>query len=229
MATLKYGSIVTEIKGKLGGHVFQRCGQSLSVRTISARRLTSSLLKSISKTQFGSVASQWRKLSNAQKTNWSNIAPTYPTVDKFGNDIVLSGYQLYQYINKRYLLISNQCVNTGIPYNPPPMSVIDFNAFSIFGASFTLLWSFAIPAGTQALLYVSEPYSSQRLVSNPLMTFCTSIPAGTAQGTNFYNAVYNHFKNKPIVGNSFYWEAVMVATVGGNFTYDTFAQEIILS
>jgi hypothetical protein len=229
MAVVKYGSLVTNIKGKLGGHVLQRCGQSNSIRTNAFRARTSSLPKMSSNLSMSVICSKWRSLTNAQRIVWSTIAPSYPTVDKYGNSIVLTGYQLFILINKRFALAGAGLITTGVTYLAPTLSDIDFNPFTIATTEFRLLWNYPIAAGSFVLLYVTEPVHNTRYISNPHYHYSTTINAGTAVNTNFYNLVRASMHTKPVVGDSFYWIAYKVDQASGIAIIDNGAQEIIIS
>jgi hypothetical protein len=215
MAVVKYGSIITQLKGKLDGHVFQRCGQSLSIRSISARKLTSSVAKSVSKKKMGFVASSWRSISASQKAAWSAAAPTYPTLDKYGNRIVLTGFQLFVFINKRYSLISPSYVSTASNYAPPAPNSVVIGPYVISTAHCDF-WSYTpIAVNTLVLLYVSKLYPHQGLVAKPHLSFAGSIAFGTAIGYNLYSMVRAMFPIAPIAGNAFFWATVVIDLVTG--------------
>lgn len=229
MAIVKYGTIITEIRGKVNSHVFQKCGQSLSMRSSNTNRSSLAASANTSRINFTRLGTRWRSMTQTQKDSFTNNAASYPTFNKYGDPIILTGYQLFQLINKRLKLVTSTPITTGTSYNPPATSDIDFNPFSIAGTSFTLLWNTAIAANTAVILYVSNPVSGSRYITNPKYHFCVVIHSGTAIGTNYYSTVLASFSNVPLVGYSFYWQAWKIDLLTGQSIIDNGAQELILS
>jgi hypothetical protein len=227
MALVKYGTIVTEIKGKVGGQVFQRCGQSLSMRNTGPRIYTQSQQKSLSMNVMSQVSSQWRGLTTAQKTNWYNVASSYPTFDKFGNPIVLSGYQLFIMLNKRMRLAVHSYALTASSYAPPSLSDIDFDPYSYGAHQWGLLFNFAIAANTGVILYTTDPEPRSLHYTKPKYHFSTFIVAGTALHTNMYTPVTNAFRTPALSGYYFQWLAYKIDLITGQAVIDNGASEFI--
>lgn len=227
MGSVKYGSIVTEIKGKLGGHVFQKCGQSLSIRTNSSKRLPQSKQAVSARHNVSYLASYWKNLTQAQKDSYTNNAHTFPTVDKYGNPIILTGYQLFFSLAAKLLLVPTDPVDNCVTYSPPSISDIDFDPFDISTSQFNLLYNNPIASTEVVLLYVSDPLPGTRYIKSPKYRFCTIIQDDAEPGDNYFLTVSNSFSTPPKVGYSFYWLAVKIDYTTGQNIIDNGAAEFI--
>ena len=227
MASVKYGTIVTELKGKLGGQVFQKCGQSLSLRSNPTHRTPQSSQALKARQDVTRLASYWRSLTQAQKDSYTTNAASFPTVDKFGNPIVLTGYQLFFMLSKRLLLVPTDPIDNCVAYNPPGISDIDFDPFSIGSTSFDLLFNNPILSTEVVLLYATDLVPFTRYISSPKYTFVTIIQDDAEEGDNYYTDLVNHFSTPPVEGYSFYWQAIKLSYLTGQFIIDNGAQEIV--
>jgi hypothetical protein len=229
MAVAKYGALVTEVKGSISGITFQKMGQSLGIRANPSHKAPNSTYALNSRMKLCTLASFWRGLTPAQKDAWSTQAATYPSFDKFGNAKIMTGYQLFQYINRVKQLYNPSPVATATAYAPPTISDIDFNPYSVAGSSWTLLWNNAIAAGTYVIVYISIPYNGIAYIASPKYYFGFLIAPGTAVGTNFYSTVQAAFRIKPAVGQTFYWKAVKLNITTGQWIIDNGSGELVTS
>ena len=95
MATVKFGALVTDIRGKLGGHVFQGNGFTTSLRTGHSGNGGIDARDAIYQTMNKSISDDYDALSQADKDAWQNLAQQYPIQDNFGNQNFLTGRNLY--------------------------------------------------------------------------------------------------------------------------------------
>lgn len=121
MARVQYGSVVDRIDGKVGGHVFQKCGQSFSLRSKPAVIFSQSAAIKGTRFQFSSLASLWRSITLPQKQSFASYASTYPTYDRYGNKIILTPYQLFMYLNRPLVMAGYSPVTTCVAYSAPPI------------------------------------------------------------------------------------------------------------
>lgn len=92
MAIIQYTALVNQIRGKLNGSVFNRSrnANTLQSKQMPPKRLSS--LQSRHRAVFSSVQRSWKTLSSPNHAAASLAAANNPTVDRFGNEVVLSGY-----------------------------------------------------------------------------------------------------------------------------------------
>jgi len=95
MARVKFGTVVTGIKGKVGGQVFQqnRYGWTLRQKPVPTGNLKVAQMPR--RQALLAVAQHWRTLTDAQRTGWNDAAPSWPHLDPFGDPVQLTGFNLF--------------------------------------------------------------------------------------------------------------------------------------
>lgn len=98
---IKFGAIVTDGRGKLGGHVFSKNNAGSYIRT----KVTPSNPQTSAQTQarqlFGTISAGWSGLSEAQRNAWNSAVELWQTTDIFGDLKKPTGKALYQRLNNQ--------------------------------------------------------------------------------------------------------------------------------
>lgn len=102
MAVVKFGAIVTDIKGKLGGHVFQGSKGGGTIRTGSMKGggIIKDLFPPGSKKQerkasFLNASKIWQGMTPEEKESWNNLLGVWTFTNKFGETVNRSGYAIF--------------------------------------------------------------------------------------------------------------------------------------
>jgi hypothetical protein len=107
MAKIKFGMMMTDASGKLGGQVFSKNRGGSYVRTkvtpLNPQTTAQSLVRGI----FASISSAWSGLSQAGRDSFNNFVNDYARTDVFGDLRNPSGKALFQRLNQN-LEISGQ-------------------------------------------------------------------------------------------------------------------------
>lgn len=133
MAVVQYTGVVNQIRGKLNGSVFNRSrtAQTLSSKQQAPRSFVG--LQSGARNQFSQAQRSWKSLSDVQRADWQLAANNNPSRDRFGDLVVLSGYN--QYIKAHMRATAAGMVPPASPYtSPAPDSGIvslDFNTLDL--------------------------------------------------------------------------------------------------
>lgn len=186
MARVQYGSLVTNLKGKIGGHVFQRCGQSGSLRSKSTVVSSQSSYSQATRNQFSSLASEWRSLTTSQRNSFSIQASTYPTFDSYGNPIVLTGYQLFMYINRTVLMAGYPIVTTCVPYAAPPIVPGYVASLDPDFPEWIIELDGYVTNPVVCLIYASQWYTPPRLITSPKMIYVNKITQADGGAQEIY-------------------------------------------
>jgi hypothetical protein len=126
MASVKYGSIITDIKGKLGGNVYQGGPYGPIIRSNFKGSTAKNYVPTSTNLELNSLAIAWNSLTIDDKNTWSTNSYLYPVKDKFGNNITLSGYACFVMLNYP-LLVLNASLNTQCP---TPQGIPDTYSFA---------------------------------------------------------------------------------------------------
>lgn len=95
MAIIQYSGLVNEIRGKLNGSVLNK---SRTVNTIGGKNVPSLSItteQSVTRARFQRIQTAWKLLSVGQQAEWSLLAENVPNRNRFGEEVVLSGYNKY--------------------------------------------------------------------------------------------------------------------------------------
>lgn len=114
MASVKIGAIITDIRGKLGGHVFQNNGAGLIMSTKVSPINHQTPSQRHNRELFRIISQLWRDLTNVQRQGWRNTAVDFRSKDRFSKLVARSGFWLFIKINMN-LLLSEQNVILTVP------------------------------------------------------------------------------------------------------------------
>jgi hypothetical protein len=202
MASILYGSLVSDLAGKVGGQNFQRGLASPVLRNISTKRNYLSVTPVGNKITairglFAYVTKQWRNLSPTEQGNWAAVTGSFPRVNKFGTSYTPSAYQLFVELS-----LGLKYVGLDIIAGAPSVS-------SFVATGYSVVYNSAIPSivVTQSAPHTSSPYKTviyaSPFISNgrgyprsgyrvlALFQFTSSVPTLdiTSVVTNAYGAI----------------------------------------
>lgn len=95
MAVVQYTGIVNQIRGKVNGSVFNKGKNAFSLQRKQQPPQGGRGLQFESRAIFNQVQRSWKSLSAGDQFDWSTVASNNPDLDRFGNQVVLSGYNKY--------------------------------------------------------------------------------------------------------------------------------------
>lgn len=137
MALIKFGMMMTDARGKLGGHVFSKNRGGNYVRTNVVPNNPQTSLQGSIRSIFATISSRWSQLSEVQRNGWQSQVDKFERTNVFGDRKVLSGKALFQSLN-------TEAQNAGIGIiedAPAPQEIIGkiprVNALTLIGGAFT--------------------------------------------------------------------------------------------
>lgn len=95
MARITYSGLVTDIRGKVGGTVFQGNKHGNTVKNKPSMVLPGSVDQNSSKARFALAVSSWTTASQATRDNWNAWAIANPQYAKFNPSSMLSGFEVF--------------------------------------------------------------------------------------------------------------------------------------
>ena len=103
MPQIKFSGLVTDMKGKAGGSVFSSNKQGAYMRNNKWGGGRKSNRWDVSKTKMAALSNSWQLLTTEQKDAWNHAAADYPFLNKFKEEYIGSGYQVYMSLNGNLL------------------------------------------------------------------------------------------------------------------------------
>lgn len=96
---IKFGSIVTDGSGKLGGHVYSKNRGGNYVRTNRTPANPQSIAQQVIRNILTQFTQGWSQLTEVERASWNNAVDLFSRTDQFGDVRKLSGKNLYQSLN----------------------------------------------------------------------------------------------------------------------------------
>jgi hypothetical protein len=110
MAQTKYGALITDFKGKVGGTVFQGGFAAKITKNKPSFVPQKNNLTLPKRAQLTTLASMWRKLTPEQQNAWDSIKSLWLFKNKFGESYEGSGYQVFIAYNLNLAVINREFV-----------------------------------------------------------------------------------------------------------------------
>src|SRR5690625_2853135 len=122
---LQFGSIITDARGKLGGHSFAKNKNGNFARRNQRQKRTRTNLQANHRARFARISDVWNNLSQQQRNAWHQFGQNYTKTDNLGKQYQLNGREIFfqRQLNR---------LEIGLPikYNTPnytPQVTIDAN------------------------------------------------------------------------------------------------------
>lgn len=221
MARVKFGAIVTDMRGKLGGHLFQASGNTRVLRTGRKPTVVKTKFTQVQEGYLKRARNSWNTdTTAAKKQNWYTAAPNYPVKNAFGDKVIIGGRALFI---KRYMA----ALQAGFNSPPDPTDVESYipapgllshsintgaGTVTLQLASFVFEYKYALWAWKANNAFEKVSFKNFRLWYNADSTLSSDSAAYTALvdtvgsisvGDIVFVAVVatrlNGFKNSPII------------------------------
>lgn len=162
MAKIKWGALVVDGRGKLGGHVLtkNRSGASMRTKVTPVNPQTSYQLGV--RNRFSTYSQGWKSLTAAQIIAWNAAVGDFSKTNIFGDTVNPSGFNLYQRLNNNLVTTGNSAITSP----PTPAAVGEVVAESLTAESGTqslsLVLSDDVPANTSVKVFATAQLSAGR-------------------------------------------------------------------
>ncbi len=154
MARIIYGSIITNIKGSIGGITFQKNGSGTIARLKPRKNQTNTQKQRDQQPRLKQLQREWNLLSLTNKILWNDFAAINKKIGLDGQEKKLTGYQWFLSINENLILI-----NEDIKKAPPVYEIVNpINSAPLYWNQEVLFLSYNSSVDTS--LYQSIGYCS---------------------------------------------------------------------
>lgn len=123
---VKFGMIVTEGRGKLGGHVFSKNRSGAIVRTKVTPINGKTNAQMSARGLLTTFSQNWAGLTQAQRDAWNGAVDSFKKTNIFGDQYKPTGKNLYTKLNINLALIGLAAISK--PPLPPELPNVQFNA-----------------------------------------------------------------------------------------------------
>lgn len=120
MARVIYGSIITDIKGSIGGITYQKNGSGTIARLKPRKHKTNTQRQRDQQPRLKEVQRLWNELDLGSKIQWNDFADLHDKIGLDGTSKKLTGYQWFMTINQNRLLFDDSFLE-----EPPTFEVVN--------------------------------------------------------------------------------------------------------
>jgi hypothetical protein len=95
MASIKLGSLASDIRGSIGGTVFSRNGGGAYAKQRTKGTNPNSSGQQVMRSIMATMFTMWSALTAAVRTNWATYAANVSMINRLGDSINVTGYNMY--------------------------------------------------------------------------------------------------------------------------------------
>lgn len=211
----KFGSIIVDGRGKIGGHVASknRGGSYMRTKVTPANAQTS--FQNSVRNRFTALSQAWRGLTQELRDAWNAAVADYSRTDIFGDIRNPSGINLYQRLNNVLLSIEETAIDTP----PLPSAVENVVAGVLSGAvavpALSLTFAPIVPAGTKVKVMATAPMSAGKSFVKSEFRQISVLDAAATSPANLLAAYVAKFGSTGTVGQKIFVKIVAVNSVTG--------------
>lgn len=166
MARVQYGVIVTELKGKVQGSVFQRGNVGYVLRNKGYKKGTASLARSNASAVQTANVTTWRTLTPAERLLWDAIKPDWLFYNKFGASYQGTAFQIFVAYNNLLVHAGEPVVSVPVVPIAPADPGIRSISWSL-AVGLVIVWINAGGVDDLIFCYGQAPVSAGRNTNNP--------------------------------------------------------------
>lgn len=157
---MKFGAIITDGRGKIGGHVASKNRAGAYLRTKVTPVNAQTTYQNSIRNRFTGLSQGWRGLTQAQRDAWNAAVADYARTDIFGDLKQPTGFNLFQRLNNNLITIGEASIST--PPLPSAVGVVTAVSLAIAegAGTMSLVMGGAVPAGTNVKVFACAPVSA---------------------------------------------------------------------
>lgn len=225
----KFGAIVVDGRGKLGGHVASKNRAGSYFRTKVTPTNPKTQAQVTARSRFGTLSIAWAGIGDAPRLAWNNAVELWKSTNIFGDLKNPSGFNLYQRLNNNLAQVGVAAMT-----DPPlPAAIGAWTTFSFIPDNTgTMVLTFAptpVPAGFAVLIDGTAPCSPGIKNANARFRRITSLAAAAATGVDIQAAYVTKFGTIAPIGNRVFLRAKYINIATGQVGLPVEATAVIVA
>lgn len=226
---IKFGALVVDGRGKIGGHVASknRAGAYLRTKVTPSNPQTSYQIGV--RSFFTTVSQAWRGLTESQRDQWRTAVPNFSVSDIFGDSKQLSGSQLHQKLNLNLLNAGQSVITT--PPVPAGADQVTIDSLAADNSSNTTILTMggAVPAGTSMMVFATPAVSPGKTFVKNLYRLIAVAPPAEATPYDFSTEYQAKFGAVGATGQKIGVRCVFVNNSTGESAFGGAVETIIVA
>ena len=212
---VKFGAIVTEGRGKVGGHVFTRNPYANVLRTKKSPCQPNTTSQQLMKSRLTKAAQTWRGIGDAGRQGFESLAQNVSRTNVFGDSAKLSGFALFVRLNREIAEIGGTAI-TVAPAMPTMSSVTTLSLSAIVLADTFNITYAPTPVPTGFIMVIQASPQQSPGISFIGSKMRTLDVATEGEATPYYsNGIYSAKFGTLIATNRIFVRAKLVHVLTG--------------
>lgn len=163
MSKIKWGAIVVDGRGKLGGHVFTKTRSGATMRTKVTPVNPQTTAQASARSRLGGNSQAWAQLSESQRRGWNELASESARTNIFGDQYFPTGKNLFTSVNNNLLLIGGAQLSDPPAFKELPFIVAMSASVAVATSSISLnITADGELGGSALVIEASKPLSKGR-------------------------------------------------------------------
>ncbi len=212
---IKFGALVVAGSGKIGGHVAARNSSGSYLRTKVTPTNPRTVDQIAARARLGANAKEWGLITQAQRDAWNSNAVDFNSKNVFGDDIKLSGINVFSRLNNNLLLIGEPIISA------PPIAEsfagpTEVNLVStVTGDVLTISPDLDVPVGAAGVVRMTAPQSAGKKFVKSEFRVIGIAPAGSAAPYDVSAQYIAKFGALPLEGQKVFAEIYIISKTTG--------------
>ncbi len=188
MGTIRVGSVVSDIRGKVGEEIYSRGPGGLQVRSVGSWVQPDTQRQIDQRTICAKLAVAWSGLlSEDQRAGWRAYAKQWPRVNRWGEPMNIGGYQAFFRACAYYF----KALGDLAPGNPVVLADLLVKDAPPGGPSYPPVMSFGAVGATDVLTVQVQPVNYPALTSDAFVWLFAGKPVGV--GVNWFGGPWRYW------------------------------------
>jgi len=209
---IKWGALVTDGRGKLGGHVASKNAAGAFLRTKVTPTNPQTTRQSTVRALFASISQAWAALTQAQRNAWNEAVAEWQQTNVFGDLKNPTGKALFQRLNNQAQVAGFAAV-TDVPVKEELPDAIVSSATIAIGAATITLADVDTDADTKVVLWGTAPLSAGTSGPGSKMRQLYAANGDVFSAADAYTAYVNKF-GAPVVADNIFLGVKYVLDTG---------------
>ena len=209
---IKFGAIVTDGRGKIGGHVASKNRGGAYLRTKVTPSNPNTVAQTTARSLLGSLSQGWSTLSDTARLAWNGAVNDYAKTDIFGDIKNPSGLNLYVKLNSNLANIGLPVVSVPPAKQEMPSSQLLTAVLDVSSNTLALTFDASMPDYTYVLVRATPAMSAGvSFVKSQLRVIgSNAVTAGIVVFTGDYSSKFG----TPAIGQNIVVSAQVVLQSG---------------
>ena len=225
----KFGAIVVDGRGKIGGHVMSKNRAGAYMRTKVTPTNPNTAAQVLSRSRLATLSIAWSSLTDAYRLSSNNATELWKSTNIFGDLKNPSGFNLFQRLNNNLAQVGVAQINTP----PQPAAIGAWTTFSFVPDNTgTMVLTFAptpVPAGFAVLIDGTAPCSPGIKNANARFRRITSLAAAIATGADIQAQYVAKFGSIAPIGDRVFLRAKYINIATGQVGLPVEATAVIVA